>query len=146
MFVRTILENKGRDGAPGVIRSVTPGTSVAEAVSVMSRHRIGAVLVLDGDTIRGILSERDVVHLVGRGGAEALGSPVENAMTPDPVTCAPGDGVDRAMAVMNERRFRHLPVVEGGRLVGMISIGDVVKAKIDEAEREAATLKDYIAG
>ena len=143
MSVFNILGHK--DGAPPAIVSVASDTEVVAAVELMSQNRIGAVLVMDDGAVRGILSERDVMHLIAKRGVEALTSPVSEVMTKDPVTCSKTDSVDRAMAVMTEGRFRHLPVVDGDELIGMISIGDVVKRKIEEAEHEVQDLKGYIA-
>ena len=145
MSVFHILEAKERAGAPSEVVSVETGSSVADAVALMSKHRIGAVLVRDGESIAGILSERDLVHLIARDGAEALGLDVAEAMTKDLVTCTRTDTIDHAMSVMTEGRFRHLPVMQDGRLIGMISIGDVVKRKIEDAEHEVENLKGYIA-
>ena len=144
MSVFQILEAKRGDG-PGEVVSVDSETSVVDAVSLMSKHRIGAVLVMDGGRIAGILSERDVMHLIARDGAGALSEPVTGAMTSKLVTCPKSESVDRAMSLMTEGRFRHLPVMDGDDLIGMISIGDVVKAKIERAEHEVEDLKGYIA-
>ena len=142
MSVSNILGRK--DGAPAEIVSVGSDTDVVSAVELMSKNRIGAVLVMDDGAVRGILSERDVMHLIAKRGVEALSSAVSDVMTKDPVTCGKTDSVDQAMSVMTEGRFRHLPVVDGDRLIGMISIGDVVKRKIEEAEHEVEDLKGYI--
>ena len=144
MSVFKILEGKAAS-APSAIVSVEPDTSVSDAVSSMSKHRIGAVLVMEGDAVRGILSERDVMHLLAKKGAEALSGPVSGAMTKALTTCSKTDSVDRAMSLMTEGRFRHLPVMDGDTLLGMISIGDVVKRKIEDAEHEVEDLKGYIA-
>ena len=144
MSVFHILEAKSSDG-PSEVVSVEATTSVSDAVALMSKHRIGAVLVRQDSDIAGILSERDVMHLVARSSADALAMPVSKAMTKKLVTCAKTDTVDHAMNVMTQGRFRHLPVMENGELLGMISIGDVVKAKIEEAEHEVEDLRSYIA-
>ena len=144
MLISQILESKGGNG-PGEIVSVESATKVADAVASMSKHRIGAVLVRDGDGLSGILSERDVMHLIARKGPDALALSVSDAMTKKIVICSRSDSVDQAMSAMTEGRFRHLPVVDGDELLGMISIGDVVKAKIEQAEHEVEDLKGYIA-
>ena len=144
MSVSTILASKG-EAAPSSLVTVEPATSVSDAVSLMSKNRIGAVLVMENEAVRGILSERDVMHLIAREGAGALDKPVSEAMTKKLVTCTRSDTVDHAMSVMTQGRFRHLPVMDGDRVLGMISIGDVVKRKIEDAEHEVEDLKGYIA-
>ena len=105
----------------------------------------GAVVVRDlSGKVVGILSERDVVRRIGRHGAEAMGMQVRECMTGDPYTCTPEDSVEDLMAMMTRKRIRHLPVTAGGRIIGVVSIGDVAKRKIEEAEQEAAALKEYI--
>ena len=142
MTIRDILETKG-----GEIVSVAPSDTVAGALRVLAEHRIGAVLVLDGSgTPAGILSERDVVRRIAAQGAAILDGPVSDCMTADVVSCGPGESVEGAMAAMTKGRFRHLPVMEDGRLVGLVSIGDVVKKRIEEATRDTEELKRYIAG
>ncbi|MEZ5833457.1 MAG: CBS domain-containing protein [Dongiaceae bacterium] len=133
-------------GKPHRLISVAPDESVQRAADVLTRERIGALLVLkpNGD-IAGILSERDIVRAVGVNGADILAHPVAELMTKDVICCAPDDTVDQAMALMTERRFRHLPVRQGGKIVAMISIGDVVKQKVEEAEAESQSLREYIA-
>jgi CBS domain-containing protein len=140
MTIRAILEHKG-----GGVVQIAPDHSVMDAVRTLREHRIGAVLVMEGDMIAGVLSERDVVRAIGHHGAGALNLAVSAVMTSPVITCGPTDSVATAMGMMTERRFRHLPVVDQGRLVGMVSIGDLVKQRIDDSEREAAALKDYIA-
>jgi CBS domain-containing protein len=133
-------------GKPQRMITVGPEQSLQQAAEVLGRERIGALLVLkpNGD-IAGILSERDIVRAVGVKGADILERPVAELMTKDVQCCAPEDTVDSAMALMTERRFRHLPVRSSGRIVAMISIGDVVKMKVEEAESEAEHLREYIA-
>ncbi len=139
MNVKTILNDKGN-----AIISVAAGDSIASAAKVLAQNRIGAVMVLDGEQISGILSERDIVRGVAEQGDLCLTQEVRTLMTSEVVTCAPSDTVDQIMAMMTARRIRHLPIVEDGNLVGVISIGDVVKQRIAEAEMEAAALRDYI--
>jgi CBS domain-containing protein len=141
--VNEILAAKG-----STVATIEPGASLADAASSLRSHGIGALIVsVDGDTIDGILSERDVVRSLDAHGSSALGRVVSTAMSKDVVTCAPGDTVDQLMAMMSDRRFRHLPVTdEDGSLVGIISIGDVVKARLGQLESENDQLYDYIQG
>ncbi|MBL9036621.1 MAG: CBS domain-containing protein [Rhodospirillaceae bacterium] len=141
MTIAEILKDK-----PQRMITVGPEQTLQQAAEVLGRERIGALLVLkpNGD-IAGILSERDIVRAVGTKGAEVLDRPVAEMMTKDVTCCAPEDSIDSAMALMTARRFRHLPVRQGGRIVAMISIGDVVKKKVEDAEAEAQQLKEYIA-
>lgn len=140
MFVSDILAHKGDR-----VISVAPRDSLAAAVATLAARRIGAVLVLDsGDAIAGILSERDVLHAMAREGAAALDRAVSEVMTHDVITCDPDASIEHVMQTMTERRFRHLPVVRHGQLCGMISIGDVVRLRLEEQRREADALRDYI--
>lgn len=140
MTIATILMEKGH-----AVVTIEATARLADAVGLLDAKGIGALLVMEGQQVAGVLSERDVVRALARGGAESLGQPVSALMSAPVVTVSPTDSVESAMALMTERRFRHLPVVEGGALVGIVSIGDLVKCRIDEACREAAALKDYIA-
>jgi CBS domain-containing protein len=139
MFVDAILNAKGGD-----VVTVTSQSTIGELIAELARHNIGAILVVDNDELVGIVSERDIVrHLAGS--AEGFRSqPVAAIMTRSPKTCAPSDTLDHAMNIMSQGRFRHLPVLTNGRLVGVISMGDLVKRKIDQAEHEAAELREYI--
>lgn len=119
-------------------------TPVAEVVSMLAGKRIGAVPVLRDGAVAGIVSERDVIYRLADKGAACLDLPVEAIMTSPAITVEPGTKIDEALALMTRRRFRHFPVVSEGRLVAFISIGDLVKHKIDEVEHEAAALRDYI--
>ena len=140
MTVGTILKGKGSR-----VVSVKAGDTVESAARLMGRERIGAVLVCDeGGKVCGILSERDIVRGLGEQGGALLAQPVTVVMTAEVVRCAPGDSILGAMARMTERRFRHLPVFDGDELLGIVSIGDVVKHRISEVETEAAALRDYI--
>ena len=132
-------------GKPHRLISVAPDDTLQQATELLTRERIGALLVLkpNGD-VAGIISERDIVRAVGVNGADVLSRPVAELMTKNVVCCAPEDTVDQAMAMMTERRFRHLPVRQNGRIVAMISIGDVVKQKVEEAEAESQSLREYI--
>jgi CBS domain-containing protein len=136
-----ILRFKGQ-----IVHSVRPDDTVLAALGVMAEHDIGAVLVVDGDTVCGILTERDYARKVVLAGRSSKDSPVRAVMTADVVCVPPSHTVGDCMAVMTERRVRHLPVVEGGQLVGLVSIGDLVKATIDEQEFTISQLKSYIAG
>ena len=136
-----ILRHKGHR-----VQSVRPDDTVLAALGVMAEHDIGAVLVLDGDEIVGLLTERDYARKVALVGRASKDSPVSAIMTVDVVCVAPSTTVEDCMALMTDRRCRHLPVVEGGRLLGLVSIGDLVKATIDEQEFTINQLKNYIAG
>lgn len=140
MFVDQILSGK----SDGVV-SITSQTTIGEAIATLAEHNIGAVAVVDDETLVGIISERDIVrHLAGS--AEGFrANPVSTLMTRAPKTCTRADTIDHVMNVMSRGRFRHLPVVEDGVLIGIVSMGDVVKRKIDQAEQEAEALRDYIA-
>ena len=141
MKVEQILQSKGAD-----IFSVKPDDTIAQAVSVLNEKNIGAVIVRDGSgEVVGILSERDIVRRLGTQGPDALTMAVSECMTKDVYTCAADASVDELMAKMTQKRIRHLPVTHDGKVVGVVSIGDVVKRKIEEAEQEAAALKEYIA-
>jgi CBS domain-containing protein len=141
MIVSAILALKGRD-----VATITPDRSIHEAVASLGVRKIGALVVTEGrDRIVGIISERDIVKAIAAGGAEVLAKPIAAIMTRDVVTCAESDTIDNLMARMTRGRFRHLPVVKGGKLAGIVSIGDVVKARIEEVEREAEDMRSYIA-
>ena len=140
MKIREILDAKGRD-----VVTVRPEDTVADALQRLARERVGALVVsADGRRVAGVLSERDVVRaLAGEGAAAVAGDRrVAGLMARDVVTCTPEDTVVQVMAEMTRRRVRHLPVVEGGALAGIVSIGDVVKSRLGEAEEEAAMLRD----
>ena len=140
MFVSDILAQKG-----GLVFTVSPGTTVAQAAQHLSTRRIGSVLVMDGtNAIAGIVSERDLVRAMARQGAGALDLEVRQVMTHDVVTCHPDDPIERVMGLMTAGRFRHLPVEDRGELIGLISIGDVVKARLEETQHETEALKAYI--
>ncbi len=141
MQVHQILQSKGT----GVF-AVSADQTVAEAVRELNEHRIGAVVVTakDGRLI-GILSERDIVRRLTDSESRVLGLPVKSLMTEKPVTCSPADSIERLMTLMTRHRVRHLPVVEDGKVAGLVSIGDVVKSRIEEVEQEAEALRAYIA-
>ena len=134
-------------GKPKNIIKVLPDDSVMDAVGLLTKHRIGAVIVCDeNDGVKGILSERDIVRDIAREGPSVLNGPVSNCMTDKVISCRSTDSVDRVMELMTNNRFRHIPVIDSGNLIGIISIGDVVKAKIEQAEKDAQDMRDYIAG
>lgn len=141
MKVEQILQAKGAD-----IYAVGPDDVITEAIAILNEKNIGAVIVrtANGD-VAGILSERDIVRRLGASGADALSMKVSECMTSNVYTCSVDASVDELMAKMTEKRIRHLPVTKDGKVVGVVSIGDVVKRKIEEAEQEAAALKEYIA-
>ena len=139
MTIAAILGSKGHE-----VVSVTAGQSVAEAVALLAERRIGALPVMDGDTVAGIFSERDVIHCLASAGAAALDKTVGEVMTAPAHTVVKADGALAALALMTRRRIRHLPVVEGGHVVGLVSIGDLVKYRIDRIEADAAAMRDYI--
>jgi CBS domain-containing protein len=128
------------------VHAVGPDDTVLAALGVMAEHDIGAVLVVEGDELLGILSERDYARKVALLGRASRDSPVRLIMTANVVCVPPNRTVEECMALMTERRCRHLPVVENGRVIGLVSIGDLVKAMIDEQEFTINQLKNYIAG
>jgi CBS domain-containing protein len=142
MLVRNVLQRKGR-----WVATVAGSAPVLEAARLLSRHGIGALVVSDdGRTIDGILSERDIVRGVASHGPGVLDAPVASLMTTEVHTCRPTDTLDALMAIMTERRIRHLPVLENGELVGIVSIGDVVSQRVDELQAEARALHEYLLG
>jgi CBS domain-containing protein len=142
MNVDAILRAKG-----DTVTLVTPQAPIAEAVAVLRREGIGALVVSrDGVAVDGILSERDVIHGLARMGPQLLDATVEQLMTRRVFTCTPRDSIADLMAEMTKRRIRHIPVLQDGELAGIISIGDVVKARLDEMEYETSSLRSFIAG
>ena len=142
MNVHTILRNKGKS-----VVTIHPDATVERAVAVLRLRGIGALVVSDdGENVVGILSERDIVEAMARHGGELLAVSVREVMTCPVVTCEPGDSVAELMAEMTNRRIRHLPVLRNGRLCGIVSIGDVVKSRLDEIEYEAHSMRSFIAG
>jgi CBS domain-containing protein len=131
-------------GRKPVVR-VSGESKIRAIVALLYEHRIGAVLVMDGAAIRGIVSERDITAGLHTHGAAILDTAAAEVMTSPVVTLPPQASIAEAMAVMTNRRIRHLPVVENGALIGLVSIGDLVKRRIEDAEQEALLLKDYIA-
>ena len=139
MTVRAILDTKGHQ-----VHSVEPGVKLSAAIKILSERRIGAVLVLNQGRIEGILSERDIVRVLGERGAGAMDEPVSAVMTRKVVSCRETDTVSEIMETMTNGKFRHLPVVKDGQVVGLVSIGDVVKRRVNEYEREQEALREYI--
>ena len=139
MTVRSILDSKGHQ-----VLSVELEAKLSEAIKVLSERKIGAVLVMSEGRMEGILSERDIVRVLGERGAKVLDEPVSNVMTRKVVSCRQSDTVSGIMEMMTLGKFRHLPVVEDGKVVGLISIGDVVKRRVHEYEAEQEALRDYI--
>jgi CBS domain-containing protein len=139
MTIAAILGGKGHD-----VVSIGGDRTVAEAVRLLADKRIGAVPVLDGGAVAGIFSERDVIYCLERDGPAALDRRVSQVMTAPAITVTPDESVLGALALMTRRRVRHLPVVQGGRCVGFVSIGDLVKFRIDRIESEAEAMRSYI--
>lgn len=145
MTIARILRDKHDHGVGDVVH-VPPDTRVANLIALLSERGIGAVPVCDADGLVGIMSERDVVHALGQHGGAVLDWPVERLMTREPVMVTPDTPLLAGLSLMTRRRIRHLPVVDGGRMVGFVSIGDLVKARIDRIESEAEAMRSYIAG
>ena len=142
MNVHTILRTKGKS-----VVTIHPNATVERAVAVQRLSGIGALVVSDdGENVVGILSERDIVEALGRLGGELLAVSVAEVMTSPVVTCEPEDSVAELMAEMTNRRIRHFPVLDDGRLQGIVSIGDLVKNRLDEIEFEAHSMRSFIAG
>ena len=139
MTVRAILDTKGHS-----VQSVEPDAKLSAAVKMLAERKIGAVLVMSNDRIEGILSERDIVRVLGERGAAVLEESVSAVMTRKVVSCKQSDTVAAIMEMMTLGKFRHLPVLEEDRVVGLISIGDVVKWRVREYENEQEALRDYI--
>jgi CBS domain-containing protein len=139
MTITAILHGKGHH-----IVVAAPDDPVRQAVALLAEHRIGAVPVVDGDTVVGVFSERDLVYCLRAGDTAVLDRPVREVMTAPAVTVTPADAVMGALSLMTRRRIRHLPVVEGGRMIGLVSIGDLVKYRIERVEADAAAMRDYI--
>lgn len=141
MNVARILKDKGRQ-----VETASPSTDLKAIVKQLAEKKIGAVVVCDEDRqVSGIISERDIVRILADSGPEIFSDPVESHMTKDVRTCVENDTVEWLMEEMTTQRFRHLPVVDGGRVIGIVSIGDVVKQRIAAAELEASSMRQYIA-
>jgi CBS domain-containing protein len=140
MTVKAILSRKGND-----VITIEPTVSLSAAVQILAEHRIGAVVVVGADgQVAGILSERDIVRAVAQRGPGALQEAVEQVMTRKVVTCSESDTVAELMERMTKGKFRHIPVIERGKLAGLVSIGDVVKHRLEEMEHESNALREYI--
>lgn len=139
MTIAAILRTKSSD-----VVTLPPSADVTGAVALLAEKRIGAIPVVEGDRVVGIFSERDVIHCLATRGAAALELAVSEVMTAPARTVSPDEPVLGALSLMTRRRVRHLPVVEGGRLVGFVSIGDLVKYRIDRIEQEAEAMRSYI--
>jgi CBS domain-containing protein len=142
MKVEAVLAAKGRQ-----VASINPAATLATVAQRLRLEGIGSLVVLEDGRLAGMISERDIVHAFAAHRAEAAELKVADVMTRELVTCRPDDSLTRVLGLMTRHRVRHLPVLEGGRLAGLISIGDAVKHRLDELELEAAVLRDaYIAG
>ena len=142
MNVETILRTKGR-----AVATIRPDETIGAAVDALISRNIGALVVTeDGERVGGIISERDIVHALTNHGANLLSLKIAEVMTRRVITCEPSDTIEKLMAEMTNRRIRHFPVVKDGRLCGIVSIGDVVKNRLDEVEYEARSLRSFIAG
>jgi FOG: CBS domain len=139
MTVRAILDTKGHQ-----IESVGPDAKLSAAIKTLTERKIGAVLVLSQGRVEGILSERDIVRVLGERGAAVLDEPVSAVMTRKVVSCKQADTVGAIMEMMTSGKFRHLPVIEDDKVVGLISIGDIVKWRVGEYEAEQEALREYI--
>jgi CBS domain-containing protein len=140
--VSVVLERKGAE-----VITVAPDAPLGAAVESLSRHRIGALVVVgDDDTVRGVISERDVVRCLADHGPGCLADAVADHMTTDVITCGLDATADDLMQVMTDRRVRHIPILDGGTLAGIVSIGDVVKSRLDRLEVETQTLQQYVTG
>ena len=142
MLVRQILDLKSGSG----VVTIASGTTVSETAQLLSEKRIGAVVVVDGDTPLGIFSERDIVRELGRRGEACLKDKVDDLMTRAMVSSTPSESADQVLSKMTEGRFRHMPVMEADKMVGLISIGDVVKARLSELSMEKDALEGMIKG
>lgn len=139
MTIAAVLRGKGSN-----VETITDDTRLFDAVRRLGEKRIGALLVVDEGRIAGIMSERDVIYCLCDHGAEALDWPVGKAMTSPAITVSPDTEVLTALALITQRRIRHLPVVEGGEILGIVSIGDLVKYRMDRIEAEAEAMREYI--
>lgn len=139
MRIADVLRSKGTE-----VATIAPTATVSELLAKLSENNIGAMVVLADDGIAGIVSERDIVRRLHERGSAALRAPVSEIMTTDVATCTPDETVDHLTVLMTERRIRHVPVVSNGRLAGIVSIGDVVKSRMDELEHAQEQLQAYI--
>lgn len=140
MRISDVLRTKGAD-----VATIVPTATVAELLAALAQRNIGAMVVMSDDQLVGIVSERDIVRCAHERGADVLSIPVADIMTTEVATCAPDETVDHLTVLMTERRIRHVPVVQRGQLHGIVSIGDVVKSRMDELEHAQSQLEAYIA-
>lgn len=139
MTIAAILRGKGHETIV-----VAPRDTVRQAVALLAERRIGAVPVVDGERVLGVFSERDLIYCLKAGDTDVLDRPVQDVMTAPALTVSPDDPVMGALSLMTRRRIRHLPVVADGRMIGLVSIGDLVKYRIERVEADAAAMRDYI--
>ncbi len=139
MTIASVLRGKG-----SAVETIAGDASVFDAIRLLGEKKIGALPVIEGGRVAGIMSERDVIYCVRSHGAEVLDWPVRKVMTSPAITAEPSTAVMSALALMTQRRIRHLPVIEGGQLCGMVSIGDLVKFRMDRVEAEAEAMRSYI--
>jgi CBS domain-containing protein len=139
MLIADLLKHKGSS-----VVTIGPDDTIVALLAALAEHRVGALVVVDGDRIAGIVSERDVVRGLHSRGAALLEASVGDVMTADLVSCTPQDALDQIAEMMTERRFRHMPVITGGRLAGIVTIGDVVAARIRQLEHDRQQLESYI--
>ena len=140
MRIADVLRTKG-----SAVATIDQDVPVSELLRALAEHNVGAIVVVGAGGVAGIVSERDVVRRLHESGADLLSSPVSEIMTTEVFTCSPTDTVDSLTVVMTERRFRHVPVISNGQLVGIVSIGDVVKSRIGQLEQSQDQLQAYIA-
>ncbi|RST29597.1 CBS domain-containing protein [Sphingomonas ginkgonis] len=141
MTIRKVLSGKGRD-----VATIPANAPLRDAVAELARRRIGALIVIDGGSVAGVISERDLVTCLHAQGESVLDSPVAEAMSSPAVTVDPDTEVLAALALITQRRIRHLPVIDQGQLAGIVSIGDLVKYRIDRIEAESEAMRAYIQG
>ncbi|MDQ6849765.1 MAG: CBS domain-containing protein [Actinomycetota bacterium] len=145
MLISNILRHKSAGKGAAVV-TIAPTETIVALLAVLAEHRIGAVVAVDGDRVAGIVSERDVVRRLHQRGADVLEATVSDIMTSPVVTCAPDDSVNGVATLMTDRRFRHMPVLDHDRLVGIVSIGDVVSSRMRGLEQDREHLEQYITG
>jgi CBS domain-containing protein len=145
MKISDILRHKPDHSGSDVV-TIAPDALVTEMLALLARHQIGALVVADGDTVVGIVTERDIVRRLNEQGAALLESPVSAIMTTSVFSCAPGDDIDSIATTMTEQRIRHMPVIENDALVGLVSIGDVVSSRMRQLEQDRGQLEQYITG
>ena len=145
MNISDILRWKATADAAEVF-TASPADRVRDLVRSLAEHNVGALVVVEADAVVGVVSERDVVRRLGQEGADVLDRPVADIMTTSVLTCGPGDPIDAVAETMTQRRVRHMPVIDGGRLTGIVSIGDVVSHRMRQLEADRGQLEQYISG